>query len=159
MITDFHGEHWIFSNFSPCVVMLDEELYPTVENAFQAAKTLDPKTRVIFSSVSAANAKKLGREIKLRPDWEKVKIEIMKGLLEQKFTPSGFPREHLLKTGDEELIEGNTWGDKFWGKVLGNGKWIGENHLGKLLMEIREKLQKEEDELDEILDNLDKEEV
>lgn len=116
--------------------MLDGVRYATVEHAFQAAKTLDLKEREMFQNVNPAEAKKRGRQVKIREDWEKVKVSVMKDLLIQKFS-KGVYREKLLATGNEELIEGNYWGDVWWGVCRG----VGENHLGKLLMEIRNSLQ------------------
>jgi ribA/ribD-fused uncharacterized protein len=90
--------------------------------------------------VYSSSAKRIGRKVTLRHDWEKVKIEIMRGLLVQKFSQDEMLREMLLSTGDWELIEGNTCGDKFWGAVLENGKWVGRNELGKLLMSVRSEI-------------------
>ena len=79
---------------------------------------------------------RLGRRIELRPDWEEVKIEIMRQVLKSKFTHNPELREKLIATGNTELIEGNNWNDRFWGVCRG----VGKNHLGKLLMEIRAEL-------------------
>lgn len=111
----------------------------TVEHRYQAAKTTDQnwKSR-IMNARTPAEAKQLGRQCPVSSNWNDIKLGIMKELLEWKFS---FPhlREQLLKTGDRELIEGNTWNDTFWGVCKG----VGENHLGKLLMEVREEIKKE----------------
>jgi ribA/ribD-fused uncharacterized protein len=142
-ISDFHGDNFFLSNFFPCQVIFQGETYPTVEHAFQAAKTLDQEQRQsILQAATTAQAKELGRNVTMRQDWEQIKFDIMLELLKQKFSRVDL-RKSLLKTGDAELIEGNTWGDEVWGCVLINNKWIGKNHLGKLLMQVRADIQKE----------------
>ena len=137
-IDRFRGEYEFLSNFYPSEIVLhDLIVYPTVEHAFQAHKTFNTTTRKsIASAETPGDAKKLGRILVLRPDWEEVKLVIMEECLYDKFTRYNDLRDKLLATGDEELIEGNTWGDRFWGVCNGSG----ENHLGKLLMRLREKL-------------------
>lgn len=136
MINRFFGEYRFLSNFYHCPVKLDGIMYPTVEHAYQAAKcdNIEDRRRIL-SCITPGEAKLLGKKLVLRHDWDMVKISIMTNLLEQKFGKPLF-KEWLLDTGDEELIEGNVWGDIFWGVC--NGK--GENHLGKLLMQIRTEL-------------------
>jgi predicted NAD-dependent protein-ADP-ribosyltransferase YbiA (DUF1768 family) len=80
-------------------------------------------------------AKRYGKIVVMRPDWNDVRLAIMEDLVRQKFLTSSMERL-LLSTGDAELIEGNYWGDTFWGVCRG----VGENHLGKILMKIREEL-------------------
>jgi ribA/ribD-fused uncharacterized protein len=135
MIAKFDGEYRFLSNFYyPAYVELDGVLYRTVEHAYQAAKTLDLDLRHKISNAPTAKAKRLGQNVELRPDWETVKIDIMRDLLTQKFSYHEL-REKLLATGTEELVEGNWWRDTFWGQCpLGNG----QNWLGRLLMEIRD---------------------
>lgn len=137
MIDSFRGQYRWLSNFWPCEVQLDGTTYPSVEHAYQAAKTADLQIREVFQSVgrqhiTAGAAKKLGKEIKLRPDWEQIKIVVMKDLLTQKFSDHELSLL-LIGTYPHMLVEGNNWGDKFWGQVDGQG----QNHLGMLLMDIR----------------------
>lgn len=135
MINSFTGPHRFLSNFSPAVVYYGFMDFPTVEHAYQAAKTLDRSIReTIRIAPSPATAKKFGRNIELRPDWNDIRLEVMEELLEQKFAPMTSLCGLLLATGDEDLVEGNWWGDTFWGVCKGKG----HNHLGKLLMKIRE---------------------
>ena len=82
--------------------------------------------------------KKMGRSVSLRPDWEDIKDDVMLEGLYRKFTNDELA-EWLLDTGDEELVEGNWWGDRYWGVCNG----IGQNKLGKLLMKVREELAEE----------------
>lgn len=137
-INSFTGDNKFLSNFYPCKVELDDVEYPSVEHAYQAAKTLDTAERKQFHKSplpTAAQAKKLGRKLSMRPDWEGVKLGVMEKLLVQKFAHPEL-LELLKETGDAELVEGNYWGDDFWGVDKKKG---GKNHLGKLLMKIRDK--------------------
>src|SRR5262245_37464769 len=145
-ITAFHGAYAFLSNFAASPVVLDGETYPTVEHAFQAAKTFDPAQRQsIREANTPATAKRLGRQVTLRADWEQVKFEIMRQLLLQKFTLPEL-RAALLATGDAELIEGNTWNDRTWGKTLVKGQWVGKNWLGELLMAERREIRMKDEE-------------
>lgn len=131
-ITSF--KNTFLSNFAPCQIEMDGYVYPSVEHAYMAAKTLNPSAREQFRSprLTAAQAKRLGKTVQLRSDWEQVKLEVMYSLLLKKFAINGFAV--LLKaTGDAPLVEGNNWGDRYWGICNGSG----QNHLGKLLMKIR----------------------
>lgn len=135
-ISSFRGEHFFLSNFYSSPVTVDNIYYPTVEHAYQASKTLDYLERErIRRAQTPGIAKKLGKRITLREDWEDIKLSVMEYLLRQKFSREPL-REKLKQTGDADLIEGNLWGDRFWGVY--NGK--GENHLGRLLMKIRDEL-------------------
>lgn len=137
IIDSFTGDYKFLSNFYPCKVKLDDVEYPSVEHAYQAAKTLDPDERKHFHRhplPTAGESKKLGRKLKIRPDWESVKLKVMEDLLVQKFADE-ILKKQLQETGDAKLIEGNWWGDTFWGVDVKKG---GKNHLGKLLMKIRD---------------------
>lgn len=137
MIDSFRDKYFFLSNFYHCWVVLDGEHYPSVEHAYQAAKTLDPTEREkIKCAGSPGVAKRLGRTVTHRSDWKKIKVDIMLDLVRQKFTKSSDLVGKLLATGDQELVEGNTWGDRFWGVYRGRG----ENHLGKILMQVRREL-------------------
>lgn len=115
-------------------------LFHSVEAAFQACKSTTVKDFCKFVMLhTPSEAKKLGREIKLRRDWDAVKLEIMEQLVRQKFTNSEDLSNLLLSTGDQELIEGNYWKDTYWGVCEGRG----ENHLGQILMKIRIEIQGE----------------
>lgn len=135
-INDFHGHYYWLSNFSSTEVCLDGELYPTVEHAYQAAKTDDPTLRKQIRAASTpGKAKKLGTTIpaaKFKGDWDKQRIFVMYYLLRQKFVGQ---RLHMLQQlKGVNLVEGNTWGDTFWGVCDGEG----HNVLGQLLMMIRD---------------------
>lgn len=136
LIGPFVGPYRFLSNFAEIAIRLPDGTYPTVEHAFQASKTDDPEERAwVRSSPTPAGAKQRGKKVRLRPDWETVKVAIMEELVRQKFRDPEL-RDALLATGEEELVEVNTWNDKFWGVCKGKG----ENHLGKILMKIRAEL-------------------
>jgi len=149
IIDDFRGENDYLSNFymRPFIAGIDfindegetgtvADTFPSVEHAFQASKTLDRDVqKVIRDAGKPSKAKKLGRKVKLRSDWEEVKVDIMERLVLAKFSQNPDFKLRLLSTGDAELIEGNTWQDTFWG-VTQQG--VGENHLGKILMRVRQ---------------------
>jgi ribA/ribD-fused uncharacterized protein len=143
VIDSFSGEYEFLSNFYPSIV-IDELsiMYPSVEHAFQAAKTLDKSLRETFLApkLTPGQAKRLGRKLVLREDWEDVKIDVMHKLLRSKF---GHPilKFSLIQTGDAMLIEGNYWHDEVWGVCSCPKHGKGTNHLGKLLMKVREELQ------------------
>ena len=134
-IDRFDGEFSFLSNFYPSPVVLDGVAFPTVENAFQAAKTIDKQMRLAFILITPGQSKRLGRAVELRADWQDVKLSVMHDLLKLKFTSPDL-RDKLLATGTATLIEGNDWDDMFWGVCRG----VGENHLGKLLMRVREEI-------------------
>lgn len=136
-ITEFRGRWTRLSNFAPCAVWFDGHIYGSVEHAYQSGKTLDDDERQVIRNLATPNqAKKAGQKVSLRDDWEDVKIDIMRELLLAKFAQEP-DRTILLSTGNMHLIEGNWWGDKFWGESpLGEG----ENWLGRLLMYIRNEL-------------------
>jgi ribA/ribD-fused uncharacterized protein len=141
VIDNFTGKYRFLSNFYPAVVEFDGQKYPSTEHAFQAAKTLNLQARVPFQvggSFTAGQAKRHGKTLDLRPDWESVKIGIMYELNVQKFQDLTLRRQ-LLATEDQVLVEGNDWGDTFWGVCDGEGA----NMLGKILMQVRENAAKE----------------
>jgi ribA/ribD-fused uncharacterized protein len=132
-IKGFFGKYRFLSNFHVIPVIYEGVEYPATENAYMAAKTLDLELRKQFENLTPSEAKKLGRSISLRPDWEEVKYDIMKEVCRYKFTKHQDMRDCLLETGDKYLEETNSWGDKIWGVCDGAGL----NLLGKILMEIR----------------------
>jgi|SRR6185503_6783802 len=141
-IDRFIGKYRWLSNFAPVNVLLDGVLYPTVEHAYQAAKTEDTNERLsIYDCDSPGGAKRLGRKVTLRSDWESVKVDVMNDLLQQKFRQPQY-RLQLLQTGDATIVEGNNWGDSYWGVCRGEG----QNMLGKIIMRVREELLAEENQ-------------
>jgi hypothetical protein len=140
-IDRFINEFAFLSNFHPSTIIVDGRHYATVEHAYQAAKTLDETQReMVRKSKTAAEAKKLGRSVTLREDWDQVKVDLMRKFVKAKFE-NPLLREMLLATEDAELIEGNHWNDKFWGVCRGQG----QNWLGRILQEVRDEIRAEVD--------------
>jgi ribA/ribD-fused uncharacterized protein len=133
-ITSFKGYYSFLSNFYPAAVIYDNITYSSVEHAYQAAKTLDLEYRdLICRAATPAKAKRIGKVVPIRDNWELIKVPIMRALVWQKFEDTTL-RNQLINTYPAILEEGNYWGDTFWGVDLqGNG----ENWLGKILMEVR----------------------
>ena len=145
-ISAFRGLHDFLSNFYAADVEFEGAEYPTIEHAFQAAKSLDfAERRTIKNAKSASEAKRMGRKIKRREDWFDVSLNVMESLVRQKFTRYPELKSKLLETGDAILIEGNNWNDRFYGAVYDTNRneWMGENHLGKILMKVREELKQD----------------
>ena len=143
MIVEFDGDYAFLSNFYPSTIYHEGITYPTNEHFFQAMKTLDiDERKAIAAAETPGLAKRMGRNVKLRPDWEQVKVDVMRTGLMLKFTDAALA-EKLLATGDEELVEGNWWHDNTWGNCHCTecSRKGGRNLLGMLLMELRKELQ------------------
>lgn len=132
MINSFRNEYYFLSNMYPCSV----HGYNCSEAAFQAAKCANIADREQFKGIDGLEAKKLGRKVKMRPDWNEFRLEAMYKAVLCKFTENPELGEKLVATGDQMLYEGNSWGDRFWGVCDGEG----ENNLGKILMRVRNEL-------------------
>lgn len=135
MINLFRGEYAFLSNMYECKIVLGDVSYSCAEAAFQAVKLSDKSQRKMFSGLSGSTAKALGRRVQLRPDWNNIRVDVMRWIISEKFKQNPALKQKLLQTGSEDLVEGNTWNDTFWGVC--NGK--GHNWLGKILMEERSK--------------------
>jgi len=135
-IRGFRGRYRWLSNFWPASVTLDGIVFGSVEHAYQSAKTLEvDQRRIIGGLATPGQAKRYGRKLKVRDDWDETKLAVMEDLLRQKYAHADL-RQKLLDTGDAYLEEKNAWQDFFWGVCDGKG----ENHLGRLLMKIRDEL-------------------
>lgn len=137
MIGPFRGEYYFLSNMFPCRIVIGGIEYSCAEAAFQAMKLANAEDRKMFVGLNGYEAKKLGRRVQLRPDWNTYRLAAMNSVISNKFFQNGYLAKKLLETGDEKLVEVNTWNDTFWGVC--NGK--GQNWLGRLLMELREVLE------------------
>lgn len=144
MINKFRGANRFLSNFYETSVEWEGLTYPSSEAAFQATKTLDQEDRKRFQTMAPTIAKREGYKVKLRENWEDIKIDVMYQIVLAKFSQNEFLKQKLIATGREWLKEGNTWGDRTWGTVDG----IGNNYLGKVLMAVRSVLM-----LQEAIDN------
>nr|WP_256821808.1 NADAR domain-containing protein [Enterococcus mundtii] len=146
-IDSFRGDFFYLSNFSNYPITYEGITYKNNEAAFQAAKlatntTIDSKTKLTrqnFSDMTGRQAKEAGKRVSLRSDWENIKLQVMKDICKAKFTQNKSLKEKLIQTGNAPIIENNSWGDTFWGVSNKDG----ENHLGKILMEIRSELDTE----------------
>lgn len=138
VIDRFEGTYDWLSNFYLTQVEYEGAWYPSSEHAYQAAKTLNLAERVPFqsSNVSSAAAKKMGRRLTMRTDWDQVKLQVMETILRSKFKQDSELAYKLVDTSPSELIEGNWWHDTYWGVC----NRVGQNHLGKLLMKLRTEL-------------------
>ena len=142
MILYFKEENAFLSNFYESPVRFEGINYPTVEHAFQAAKSLSADVRQkIASATTPGGAKGLGRQVCLRPDWEQIKDSVMLECVREKFKNPEL-REKLLATGYEKLVEGNWWHDNYWGNCQCTQckSIVGHNKLGKILMQVREEI-------------------
>ena len=135
-ITDFREKYFFLSNFYNSPVTYDGLTYMNSEAAFQAQKCITLAGKQRFTNLGPSEAKKLGRQVYLRSDWEQVKVHMMYDIVLAKFKQNPSLAEQLIATDDSYLEEGNNWGDKTWGTVNG----VGENHLGKILMRVRDEL-------------------
>lgn len=136
MIDNFHGKYFFLSNFFCVPVKYGGLTFTNTEAAFHSEKCSSRSSE--FVNLNPSEAKRLGRRVKLRPDWEDVKDDIMLNVVCAKFDQHPDLAQKLLETGDEELVEGNTWEDRYWGVCGGKGK----NMLGKILMRVREELRR-----------------
>lgn len=150
MIDSFRGSYRFLSNFFPCSVTAlwgeltgipfpQTRLVQSVEHAYQAAKAINPTDfDIICEASSPVEAKRLGKKLRKLPDnWESRRLYVMERLLKEKFSDfNPHLKKMLIDTNNELLIEGNNWRDTFWGVYNGEG----ENHLGRLLMQIRESM-------------------
>ena len=133
-ISEFKGRYFFLSNF------YQPSFMPSGEHLFQAAKATTTRDYIhILSAPTPGQAKDRGRNVKLRSDWEDIKDDVMADVIAIKFHEPNL-RKFLLSTGTKELIEGNTWGDKYWGVDIRTGE--GQNMLGQILMRHRRDLRR-----------------
>ena len=133
MIDNLRGTY--LSNFYECIVMHEGALYLNAEAAYQASKCVEYEDRARFQLLTGAQAKALGKRIRMRKDWLEVRKDVMWEVLQAKFSQHPDLLTKLVATGDEAIVENNNWNDKFWGVSNGTGM----NHLGNMLMLIRER--------------------
>lgn len=138
MIKEFKNQYFFLSNFYECPIYYNKLVFCNAEAAFQAQKVIDEKEQYKFINLNASQARKLGKTIVLRKDWEEVKDNIMYEIVKRKFTVNKKLQQKLIDTKDEELVEGNWWHDTYWGIDSKTG--IGKNKLGKILMKVREEV-------------------
>lgn len=134
-INDFTNEYAFLSNYYECPVIYDNLSFCSAEAAYHAQKEKQRECEFIF--LSPDDARHLSRTLtNIRSDWDDVKLDVMYNIVKAKFTQNRDLKEKLLATGDAHLEEEGWWNDQYWGVYQGKG----ENHLGKILMKIREEL-------------------
>lgn len=141
VIDRFRGSYEFLSNFYPARIEFDGIVYYNAEAAYQAQKCAVRADRAQFAGLYGDEAKSLGRKVPLRSDWNAVKLPLMERIVREKFFANPHLARRLLATGAAELREGNPWRDTYWGVDFKTGE--GENHLGKLLMDVRRALVEE----------------
>ena len=134
MINAFRGTYSFLSNMFTASVTYNGITYSNTEAAFQAQKC--PQLAASFATLTGGEAKKMGRKVPMRPDWNSVKDQVMYEIVSAKFSQHPALKAKLLATGDQELVEGNTWRDYYWGVCNGQG----QNKLGQILMRVRSEL-------------------
>lgn len=145
-IKQFMGPFRFLSNFYPSEITHNGIAYPTVEHFYQAMKCVDKNEAfAIANAATPAQAKRMGRKVKIRPDWESIKEQIMGFALWEKFKNPKL-REKLIETGNATLIEGNYWHDNYWGECQCEEcmNKVKQNRLGCLLMAVRSMAMQEE---------------
>jgi|TARA_Y100000310_G_scaffold263231_2_gene273305 hypothetical protein len=143
MITEFQGKYRFLSNFWPATVIGPSSIvYPTVEHAYQAAKTEDERQHWrIMHMNTPGMAKRAGRRLVMRSDWDEVKYDIMYELVKQKFFNNDELANSLMDTQDVPIIEGNMWHDNYWGSChCSRHNGGGQNKMGGILMLVRGEL-------------------
>ena len=139
IIGQFRNEYFFLSNFYSAPVEIDGMAFLSSEHAYQAYKATNLEDAIhIRDFVTPTVAKQVGRRIKMRPDWEQIKLAVMREVVFAKFFQNKGLAELLDATGGMVLVEGNTWGDRFWGTVNNEG----QNHLGRILMDVRQDLRR-----------------
>ena len=128
----FRNQYWFLSNFYPCKIRINGYEFKNAESAFQSFK--DSSRQSEFQNLTGAEAKSLGRRVHLRSDWNAIRLYVMRSVLEAKFSDPELMRR-LRETAPSYIVEDNTWNDTYWGRCRGKG----QNNLGKLLMEIRDR--------------------
>lgn len=137
-ILKFEKQNSFLSNFYFAPFVWQGEYWTTSEHAYQAAKCTNPEQRELIRNLAGPDAaKRAGRLVTCRPDWEDVKISLMLEIVRCKFEQNPEIKQQLLDTKYAHLEEGNWWKDRFWG-VCPAGSGNGRNELGKILMFLRD---------------------
>lgn len=139
-ILEFKDEYFFLSNFYECPVLIGKYKFNSSEAAYQACKTTNNNDYKKFLSLSPDEAKKFGHSIIIRKDWDIIKDHVMKDIVATKFSQNTDLKQKLIDTYPNILVEGNTWGDTYWGVDITKPNKPGNNKLGEILMEVREAL-------------------
>lgn len=143
----YEQDFYPLSNFSSFQLLYRGMRFATSEHAYHWEKFphLPDTQSMIWTATSAHEAFKIAEAMasERRPDWDEIKLDVMRNILWNKVYQHEYVRRKLLATGDRELVE-NSWRDSFWGWGPNKG---GQNMLGKLWMEIRTTLRSAADEV------------
>lgn len=136
----FKGEYGFLSNFWICNLEVWGRRFPSSEHAYVYSKNPSQVSDNWdeFVDMMPVDVKRYGRQLTFTAEWEDKKIDIMTTIVTVKFIQNINLQRLLVQTGDAALIEGNTWGDKFWGIDERSGE--GRNVLGNILMSVRDSL-------------------
>lgn len=140
MIDHFRGDYAFLSNFCPAPFWYDGKYWRTAEHAYQAMKaSTEEEAEFVRRASTPGKAKKAGRQVEMRSNWDEIKDDIMADIVYEKFSQNSSIRDELIRTGDELLVEGNTWHDQYWGdcKCNHHKHTPGMNMLGVILMVVR----------------------
>lgn len=141
VVKNFRDRFDFLSNFYPCKITIGDVTYNNAEAAFQAAKLVNKSERAAFAKLSGKEARAMGRKIPLRSDWNKIRVGVMRYVLAQKFYQNSELIDRLIFPSNLYFVEENSWNDTFWGVCNG----VGQNILGRLLMEFRDSIIEEMD--------------
>lgn len=145
IIGPFKGEYAWLSNFYTHPFVHYGGHFRSAEHAYQCSKaTTDGDFVIIRGAFTPAEAKRIAKRMPIRSDWEEIKLKVMKRIIWNKFNSTKVLQRKLIETKDAKLIEYNTWHDNFWGICTCKKckeKEKGQNHLGRILMRVRRKLQ------------------
>ena len=131
-------EHSWLSNMALVDIECDGVIYKSTENFYQACKYDDINTKKMIAKLNPYQAKRYSRENKMTNlKFDDNKLVYMEYALRKKFSQEPF-KSKLLATGSCHIEEGNWWKDKFWGVDIKTRQ--GENHLGRLIMNIRKEM-------------------
>lgn len=142
MIKEFKDEYRFLSNFYPSVIHIDGlGVFRTGEHLYQALKSVDLyEIDAVMECGTPGEAKRLGSKLTLRLDWESVKVRAMEITVARKFQQNPHLLDMLLATYTQELVEGNTWHDNYWGACSCEKckNKTQRNMLGNILMAYRD---------------------
>lgn len=140
MICQFRGEYYFLSNLYPCHLQYDDMDFLSLEHAYLYLKYNNNDFRYkCLSDIPANILKKSTTGLTLTKDWNSIKIHTMYELLKIKFNNEPY-KSLLLDTSNQNIVEGNNWNDTFWGVDINTTPNYGENHLGRLIMKVRDEL-------------------
>lgn len=144
MIDSFEGEYEFLSNFYRCRIVQGLITYPTAEHLYQTSKVMDAKDALTISlQLTPGQAKRVTAGMTIRPDWDEIKVNVMRRIVRAKFEQHPDLMQKLEATRPHKLLEGNNWHDTFWGVCTCETHQGGLNWLGQILMEIREGVEDE----------------